>query len=112
MPGTRPSGKGNPGKPTTRLGAPWLPGQIAGLTGALSLEAKLATLCRHVEAGHAFYGEPGVRIMRKHVQWYLEQLPELGDVEARQALRQRFNALTAMSAQRDFLASIARPLAA
>ncbi len=94
------------------LGAPWLPGQIAGVTGELNLETKLATMARHVDAGHAFYGEPGVRIMRKHVQWYLEQLPELGSIEDRHALRQRFNALTDMAAQRDFLSSLARPLAA
>ncbi len=59
------------------LGAPWLPGQIAGVTGFVSVAEKLAVMREHVEAGHRFYGEAGVRIMRKHVRWYFQKLIEL-----------------------------------
>lgn len=75
------------------LGAPWLPGQIAGVTGELSLADKLLTLREHVTLVQAFYGDAGVRVVRKHVQWYLEKLTGLGEPLWRRDLSRRFNTL-------------------
>lgn len=94
------------------LGAPWLPGQIAGVTGALGLAEKLAVMREHVVAGHDFYGDPGVKIMRKHVQWYVEKMTELGDVECRAGLLRQFNQLTDAHAQMDFLNNLLPEMAA
>lgn len=85
------------------LGAPWLPGQIAGVTGALSLADRIGVMCEHVAAGHAFYGDPGVRIMRKHVQWYVQKMTELGAAASRAALLRQFNQLSDATAQKRFL---------
>ena len=94
------------------LGAPWLPGQIAGVTGALTVSEKLAVLRDHVRAGHEYYGDPGVRIMRKHVQWYLEKMTELGEPEWRRALISGFNRLNEAQAQLDSLSNLQPRLAA
>ena len=62
------------------LGAPWLPGQIAqGLAGGkpseLDFAARIDIIRAHLDAMHGFYGiERGVKIARKHVQWYLQRL--------------------------------------
>lgn len=85
------------------LGAPWLLGQLAGVTGELTLDEKLATMLEHVQAGHEFYGDAGIRIMRKHVMWYLEKLTELGSADERRTLIRNFNSLTCAHAQRAFL---------
>jgi tRNA-dihydrouridine synthase B len=85
------------------LGAPWLPGQIAGVTGVVPLEEKLAVVREHVEAGHRFYGEPGVRIMRKHVQWYFQKMTEFGDELWRRDRVGTFNRLNSAGEQLDFL---------
>ena len=89
------------------LGAPWLPGQIAGLTGALTLAEKLAVIREHLASTHAFYGDPGIRIMRKHVQWYFEKLTELGDRDWRRRCASVFNRLTSQAGQLDFLDALA-----
>ena len=81
------------------LGAPWLPGQIAGATGSLSVAQKLAVVREHVIAGHDYYGAPGVKIMRKHVQWYLEKMTELGDPAWRREFVSAFNRLAEAEAQ-------------
>lgn len=90
------------------LGAPWLLGQIADhASEAPELGARWRIVLGHVAALHAFYGEPGVRIARKHVQWYLERLPAPDaslDVRAASAA---FNRLDAPAAQLDFLADLA-----
>ena len=64
-------------------GRPWLPGAIgAFLAGRRVPETPSpadvgAILCGHLEALHAFYGEPqGVRIARKHLGWYAKDRPE------------------------------------
>ena len=64
-------------------GRPWLPGQIATvLAGGRAPETPdpatvCAILCEHLDALHAFYGEPqGVRIARKHLGWYAKDRPE------------------------------------
>jgi tRNA-dihydrouridine synthase B len=85
------------------LGAPWLPGQIAGVTAELSLAEKLGVMREHLAAGQAFYGDAGVRIMRKHIQWYLEKLTELGDQHYRRGLTKAFNGLADAASQRAFL---------
>jgi tRNA-dihydrouridine synthase B len=57
------------------LGAPWLLGMIADPTRREpSVAAKWGVMLEHVAAMHAFYGDKGVRIARKHVQWYLAGL--------------------------------------
>lgn len=94
------------------LGAPWLPGQIAGVTGVLEVDEKLAVMCEHVAAGHDFYGDPGVKIMRKHVQWYLEKMTELGDEAYRRGVLRQFNQLTEAPAQIEFLNELLPEMAA
>ncbi len=88
------------------LGAPWLAGQIAAVTDELPLDEKLQVMREHVEAGHRFYGEPGVRIMRKHVQWYMEKLCELRDADWRRGWIRAFNALTDATQQLDYLETL------
>lgn len=85
------------------LGAPWLPGQIAGSESAqLSVVQKWQVVLEHVAALHEFYGDPGVRIARKHVQWYFAALGIDG------AERWRvFAALADAGAQLDCLAALA-----
>lgn len=94
------------------LGAPWLPGQIAGVTGTLSLSEKLCAMREHLLAGHEFYGDAGIRIMRKHVRWYVEKMTELGDESFRTGLLRQFNQLTDASAQVDYLNRLQPRLAA
>lgn len=88
------------------LGAPWLPGQLAGATGEVSLAEKLDVMHEHLEAGHSFYGEPGVRIMRKHVQWYVEKLTEIHDEDWRRTWLKGFNTLTDGATQIDYLQTL------
>ena len=64
-------------------GQPWLCGQIAahletGVTPAAPSRARqLAIIQRHVAELHQFYGHiMGLRIARKHVNWYLEHTPD------------------------------------
>ena len=85
------------------LGAPWLPGQIAGVTGVLSLAEKLAVIREHLASAHAFYGDPGIRIMRKHMQWYFQKLTEMSDRDWRRRCVRTFNHLTSQAEQLDFL---------
>ena len=94
------------------LGAPWLPGQIAGELGELSVVEKLSVVREHVRAGHDYYGQPGVKIMRKHVQWYLEKMTELGDPAWRRVLIKEFNGLTEAEAQMAHLQGLGTKLAA
>ena len=101
------------------LGAPWLPGVIASeLDGTPGVAApdtnseRLAVARRHVARLHAFYGAAqGLRIARKHVVWYLEQLAQPADAATLKAWRQSFNALDDASAQLDALAGLAERLA-
>jgi len=94
------------------LGAPWLPGQIAGVVDDVPLEEKVVVMRQHLQAGHAFYGEPGVKIMRKHVQWYLQKMTELGDADWRSSFVREFNRLTEAEAQVDYLDGLMPVLAA
>ena len=65
-------------------GAPWLPGQVAAaLDGQSCAEPTLGEQYRvmreHLRDLHAFYGEPmGPRIARKHIGWYLDGIPHMG----------------------------------
>ena len=94
------------------LGRPWLLGDIAFSIGAAdrcqerSLAEKLAIVLEHVQALHEFYGEPGIRIARKHVQWYLQHLTELGPEKPRSLVGKGFNQLQEAEAQLDFLRGI------
>ena len=88
------------------LGRPWLLGDIAhGRPVERSVTAKIAVMIEHVQALQEFYGEPGIRIARKHVQWYLQHLVELGS-ERRRSIGKRFNQLQHAAAQSDFLGEI------
>lgn len=71
-------------------GQPWLLGRIADALehqpdpGDPSLTAKRKTVLTHLEALYDFYGEEqGVRIARKHVQWYAEKLNARGLLDCR-----------------------------
>lgn len=62
-------------------GQPWLLGRIHEAIngrrdpGDPPLEKKRETILYHLESLHSFYGrEQGVRIARKHIQWYSEKL--------------------------------------
>lgn len=94
------------------LGAPWLPGLIAGEIGREpSVDERWALMAEHVRALHDFYGaEPGndrgVRIARKHVQWYLAQM------QADAAAARSFHRLTDPAAQLAWLGAQGLPAAA
>jgi tRNA-dihydrouridine synthase B len=93
------------------LGAPWLPGLIASPGREEPGTSERWTIVReHVQAMHEFYGEAGVRIARKHVQWYLARMTRDGDAARR--LGRGFNALECPQAQLDFLDCRAEALAA
>lgn len=62
------------------FGRPWLFAEInRHLGGGASVEGELqlATIIRrHLTAMHRYYGEQsGVRVARKHLNWYLKQIP-------------------------------------
>jgi tRNA-dihydrouridine synthase B len=94
------------------LGAPWLLGQIAGVCREPAFATKIAVMQEHVAELHGFYGEPGVRIARKHVQWYVGQLVELGPEPVRALIVKGFNQLEEASAQLDYLAAMEAQIAA
>lgn len=86
------------------LGAPWLPGLMANPERPEPGPAeKWRVMADHVAAMHEFYGhDRGVRVSRKHVQWYLgAMLP--GEAAAARA----FNRLNDAAAQLDWLAGMA-----
>jgi tRNA-dihydrouridine synthase B len=57
------------------LGAPWLLGMIADpQRREPGSGEKWAVMREHVAALHDFYGDKGVKIARKHVQWYLNRM--------------------------------------
>jgi tRNA-dihydrouridine synthase len=111
------------------LGAPWLLGQIADPSRPTPrLPERLRIMHAHVAALHAFYGEPGIRIARKHVQWYLEKIAadpltrdlievstpgsnSPGSASFKSAVSRDFNQLVAAEAQLDFLAALASSIA-
>lgn len=73
-------------------GQPWLLARMSQTLdsgtdpGEPDLTEKRETALWHLQALHAFYGiEQGVRIARKHIQWYAEKL------SAPSSFRQRFN---------------------
>ncbi len=83
-------------------GRPWLPGQVAAYlrTGVRVPDPSASEirdlLLQHVGALHGFYGfDAGVRIARKHVGWYLHNLPD-GVI-----FRRQFNQLDSAGAQLD-----------
>jgi tRNA-dihydrouridine synthase B len=90
------------------LGAPWLPGVIAGALPSEPTNAeRWKIMAEHVALLHGFYGgDRGVRIARKHVQWYLQRMGH-GTVMAR-----GFTRLTEAAAQLDWLAGHAMQEAA
>ena len=88
------------------LGQPWLLGDIAGASfrrrGPVE---RLSVALEHVQALHAFYGEPGVRIARKHVGWYAQRMQEQCVVHDGDwtELGKQFNRLEEAAAQLDYL---------
>lgn len=84
-------------------GAPWLPGMIAAAIegrplNAPSLDQQYRVIREHLLDLHVFYGEfAGARIARKHVGWYLDDLPELA------AAKRDFNRLDAAADQVSYL---------
>jgi len=87
------------------LGAPWLLGAIARPECPLpDLAERWRIIRSHVVALHAFYDAQGVRIARKHVQWYLRCLPLPADCDLDPgAMVAAFNQLVDPAAQLDLL---------
>lgn len=83
------------------LGAPWLLGMMADPgRREPSADEKWTVMTDHVTALHDFYGaRRGVRVARKHVQWYLAAM------SADPALARTFNRLEEPAAQLDWLAA-------
>lgn len=102
------------------LGQPWLLGDIANDRQCRrGVAERLETMAGHVRALHEFYGEPGVRIARKHVQWYLQRLAQEFATQAEPeaeaswvAVGKRFNRLEEAGAQLDYISGCATRLAA
>ena len=70
------------------------------LPPALSLAECNATILNHIRAMHEFYGEvAGVRIARRHIGWYIDEMPE-GEQTHRD-----INRLDSAAAQYDTLAA-------
>ena len=86
-------------------GRPWLFRDVAhylahGSLPPLPFQVASEALLGHIRAMHGFYGEvAGMRIARKHIGWYLTDLPE-GEAE-----RRRLNALESAEAQYNGLAA-------
>ncbi len=90
------------------LGAPWLLGMMADPDRREpTLAEKWQVMAGHVAAMHGFYGpHKGLRVARKHVQWYLGRLlPDAADVA------RTFNRLDDPLAQLDWLAEAAQQAA-
>jgi len=89
------------------LGAPWLLGAIAEPQRPLpDLATRWQIMLDHLVALHDFYGERGVRIARKHVQWYLEKLPAPAAGLDVRAVVAQFNRREDPTAQLDELAGL------
>lgn len=80
------------------FGRPWIFREVAAaLAGAPVPAAPTAAewsaiVLEHLQAMHAFYGEPGgVRIARKHLGWYLHALGEAGASPEALRLREQVN---------------------
>jgi len=92
-------------------GRPWIFGQIAHFlaTGAV-LPAPTPDdvgrlLIGHLQALHAFYGEPaGVRIARKHLAWYARERPEHGAFRA--LVNRADSAVAQLRISRDYFATL------
>ncbi|WP_107929143.1 tRNA dihydrouridine synthase DusB [Neisseria animaloris] len=86
-------------------GRPWLFRDLKHYTEHGSLPAPLSvaecseTVLQHLRAMHDFYGEAaGVRIARKHIGWYIDEMPE------GEAARREINRLDSAAGQYDALA--------
>lgn len=89
------------------LGAPWLLGMMADPARREPGNAeKWAVMVEHVAAMHDFYGARGVRVARKHVQWYLAAM----GLDA--AVARSFNRLEEAAAQLDWLCGARQRVAA
>ena len=76
------------------------------LPPALSLAECTATILNHIRAMHAFYGETaGVRIARKHIGWYIDEMPD------GEQTRREINRLDSAAAQYDMLTGYLERLA-
>ncbi|HEZ6409762.1 TPA: tRNA-dihydrouridine synthase [Neisseria meningitidis] len=69
-------------------------------------EPLVAAILNHVRAMHAFYGDTaGVRIARKHIGWYIGEMPD------GEQTRREINRLDSAAAQYDMLAGYLERLA-
>lgn len=78
------------------LGRPWLAAAVdralvaGGRIVEPDLPARLALILDHFAENMRFYGDThGVKIFRKHLGWYIEAAPDLGDAAARRAAKAR-----------------------
>ncbi|HMB74662.1 MAG TPA: tRNA dihydrouridine synthase DusB [Gammaproteobacteria bacterium] len=95
-------------------GRPWIFRQIrsylaSGRYVAPDLQVVRATLLRHVEDIHRFYGEPGgVRIARKHLRWYAADVGESSEFRA--TLLQEPSAGRQLQLARDYFERLHSPI--
>ena len=75
------------------------------------MEKKFGIMLEHVASLHRFYGESGVRIARKHVQWYLTKMQHDPLEENLRDDIRAFNKLEDASAQLDHLLDLGGKLA-
>lgn len=87
-------------------GQPWLFRDVNHFAGhgclpePLSVAQCAETVLRHIGAVHEFYGErDGVRIARKHIGWYIAELP------GGEAARREINRIESSAEQYDILAA-------
>lgn len=75
------------------------------LPDALTIQECSETILRHIGGMHDFYGErDGVRIARKHIGWYIADMPE------GETARRAINQLDSAAAQYDMLAGFLEQL--
>ncbi len=96
------------------LGRPWIFGEVAHylLTGTSpqppSAPVVRRWLLEHLDALYAFYGEPrGLRVARKHIQWYCQSWAQSPDYAAFWAL---INRVEIAAQQRRYVAEFFEPL--
>jgi tRNA-dihydrouridine synthase B len=81
-------------------GAPWLPGEIAGAVAPLSMAGRWQVVLEHYEGLLSLYGrERGVRLARKHIAAYLDNLGV--DAEDRRAINRLGSADEVLAGLRD-----------
>ncbi|MEE9381195.1 MAG: tRNA-dihydrouridine synthase, partial [Hyphomonadaceae bacterium] len=87
------------------MGAPWLPGLIAGTLDAIpDMATQCESLCEQIADSVELYGDKlGVRIVRKHVSASIDRLPIRMEEQEKRSLRSQ---LCQISAPSELIAAI------